>query len=232
MNVSQHLLKSYQNLKHFICHHGLGSYCLLCLGKPQINIAICEDCEADLPWAITHQNHVVPLFNYQFPVAQMIMRFKHSHDLLMGKLLAQLLAKHLPEKLHALDAQKDWLIVPIPLHRKRLAERGFNQALILAKQLVSTLPNSTLLPELIRRTKFCHSQQGLTPKARARNVANSFVVHQPMQIQQLLSGKPSNWLLVDDVFTSGATVADVSRCLQQAGIEKQKIYVACVAKVG
>jgi ComF family protein len=111
------------------------------------------------------------------------------------------------------------VIVPVPLHPRRLRERGFNQALLLAQALPGDLLRSTLV-----RTRYTKPQTGLDPRARRENVHGAFAVTRPRDIR----GKTV--LLVDDVYTTGATVGECARTLLAAGA--QKLLVLTVARVG
>ncbi len=104
------------------------------------------------------------------------------------------------------------LIVPVPLHYTRLVMRGFNQSAWLASALAksSGTPVSVDALKRIRRTQ---SQAGLDPKARRRNVAGAFEV----RTSRLDKIKGRRIVLVDDVFTTGATVTGCARALRKAG---------------
>lgn len=114
------------------------------------------------------------------------------------------------------------LIVPVPLHVRRLKERGFNQALLLAQALPGRLLRDTLV-----RTRHTQPQTGLSPKARRENVRRAFAVRRP----EVVKGK--SVLLVDDVYTTGATVRECSRALLAAGAREVRVLtVARVAPPG
>jgi len=108
------------------------------------------------------------------------------------------------------------MIIPVPLHRKRLQERGFNQALLLAQVFFpgSKEKIEALLLTRIRRTV---PQTGLNGKERRRNLKGAFQVTAPEQLQ----GKAV--ILVDDVFTTGATVNECARVLKGAGAAQVEI---------
>ncbi len=114
------------------------------------------------------------------------------------------------------------LMVPVPLHVRRLRERGFNQALLLARALPGRLLRDALV-----RTRHTQPQTGLSPTARRENVRRAFAVRRPEMIQ----GK--SVLLVDDVYTTGATVRECSRALLAAGAREVRVLtVARVAPPG
>jgi ComF family protein len=101
------------------------------------------------------------------------------------------------------------LAVPVPLHRTRLSERGFNQALDLAKHLGLPVENA------LERTRATPSQTGLSGDLRARNVHHAFA---PRQDASVLRDRVI--VLVDDVWTTGATAEACARALQTAGVRE------------
>jgi competence protein ComFC len=115
------------------------------------------------------------------------------------------------------------LIVPVPLHPERERERGFNQALLLAQELarLSKLP----LEEhtVVRRLHTERHRAGMDRKARRQSVASAFAVRHP----KLIAGQ--RVLLIDDVFTTGATVSACAAALKEAGAED--VFVLTVARV-
>jgi ComF family protein len=114
------------------------------------------------------------------------------------------------------------LIIPVPLHPERERERGFNQALLLARELarLSGLPLDE--HSVVRRTHTSRHRAGMDAKARRKSVADAFVVRHP----KLVAGR--RVLLVDDVFTSGATVSACAAALKDAGAEE--VFVLTVAR--
>lgn len=104
------------------------------------------------------------------------------------------------------------IVVPVPLHRRRFFQRRFNQAAELARAL-SGLSGVAFGPELVKRRKATRRQVGLGRPEREDNVRGAFYV--PAEAGIRISGR--RILLVDDVFTTGATVSAVSRTLLKAG---------------
>jgi competence protein ComFC len=114
------------------------------------------------------------------------------------------------------------LIVPVPLHEKRERERGFNQAVVLARELarVSKLPMDE--HSVVRRTHTERHRAGMDAKARRQSVANAFGVRH----SDLIAGR--RVLLVDDVFTTGATVSTCAATLTDAGADS--VFVLTIAR--
>jgi ComF family protein len=128
----------------------------------------------------------------------------------------------------SLDVPDGLLVVPVPLHRTKHRERGFNQARVLAKCAIDALHKShpgwhlTLAPSTLMRLRSTESQAGLTPRQRRQNVRGAFKVSDPSAVQ----GK--NILLVDDILTTGATARAAAQSLRRAGAAA--VYVATLAR--
>ncbi len=109
-------------------------------------------------------------------------------------------------------------LIPIPLARKRLRERGYNQSEVLARALARQWRIPVLVDVLVR-TRETPTQTALTPDTRLANVAGAFEVRNAKFGMRNLAFRLSNCelILVDDVFTTGATLAEAARALEQAG---------------
>lgn len=146
-------------------------------------------------------------------------RFLKTHPHLCRR-LRRLIAATFAEQCAALAAD---VTVPVPLHRKRRRERGFNQAELIARAIAraSRLPVDTRL--LVRTKPTERHRAGLDAKDRARSVARSFLVPRP----QLVAGR--SILLTDDLFTTGSTLAAAAQTLLDAGAAS--VSVMTVARV-
>lgn len=148
-----------------------------------------------------------------------VLRLKHSGDRSGLKLMARWMAAAAPD----LVARAD-LITPVPLHYARLVSRGYNQSLHLAAAL-ARLSGKPLAAHPIKRARATPSQAGRSVSARRRNVAGAFRI-------STLAGravKQRSILLVDDVYTTGATVEACARALLKAGASR--VDVATLARV-
>jgi ComF family protein len=154
----------------------------------------------------------------EHPLRQAVQKFKYGRKVSLGKPLGRLMARGCGEFLQSCDAD---LIIPVPLHPKRLRWRGFNQALLLARQLSRAYGIATD-PFLLRRIKETPPQTQLNEEERRRNVRDAFA----LSAGRSLKGK--NVLLVDDVYTSGATVNECSRTLERSGAEQ--VFVVTLAR--
>ena len=121
------------------------------------------------------------------------------------------------------DLPNDAVVVPVPLHRKKLRQRGFNQVELIALAALKLEPQPRqLCSDTIERQRETKSQIGLTSHQRRENVRGAFVVAKSAEI----SGREV--LLVDDVYTTGTTVSECAGILRRAGASK--VWVATVAR--
>jgi ComF family protein len=140
----------------------------------------------------------------------------------LGRLLAEAVAK-----LHG-QAPAEMLVIPIPLHRAKYAERGFNQARSLAREALGFLGRShpewrlTLAASTLMRLRATKSQAGLTPRQRRINVRGAFTVADPSRVTA------QHVLLVDDIMTTGATARAAALALLKAGAAS--VWVATLAR--
>jgi ComF family protein len=163
-------------------------------------------CSRPLPFS-----RVWPVLAYGGPLAEAILHLKHGRRRHLARPLGMLLA---PAITKAIDAGVDTLI-PVPLHPRRLRQRGFNQALELLRvaERMGRRPGqrATIIPNGLRRVRDTPSLGLESPASRRRIVAGAFAVPRPERFE----GK--RVLLVDDVMTTGATMSECSRVLRQAG---------------
>ncbi len=145
------------------------------------------------------------------PLKSALQRFKYNRDVSLAPVLADLLATHAP----LLAGDYD-VVVPVPLHNQRLRWRGFNQALLLARALDR---RARIDPFTLRRHRATPSQVGLNEAERHRNVRDAFAVARPARI----CGR--SVLLVDDVYTTGATVESCAVTLLDAGASRVDVLV-------
>ena len=155
------------------------------------------------------------------PLRQSILRFKYGRNMRAGKALAGLTARHfsLAQERDAGQAQDYDRVIPVPLHLTRLRWRGFNQSLILARAIGQHI-NTPVDPWLLSRTRPTPPQTQLSKEDRRANVRGAFGVNTPA----LAKGK--RLLLVDDVYTSGATVEECARTLYQNGARSVDVFTA------
>ena len=168
----------------------------------------------DKGWRIAS---VTAPFRYESPLDTHIHAMKFRPSRPMGRALGQLLARDLGERRLAetVDA-----LVPVPLHRRRLRERGFNQAFEIARPVASAtgLP---LLVHGIRRRANTQPQSLLAAHERYRNLRGAFGIRRSL--------KGMNVAIIDDVITTGATVNALAASLREAGADE--IHAWALARV-
>jgi ComF family protein len=155
---------------------------------------------------------------FEGTVQELIHRFKYGKKIHLARPLGLLTARALAD--FAGEAAPD-LIVPVPLHCKRLRERGFNQSQLLGRVLGKqwSVPLSV---NNLRRVRWTEPQVGLPAPERERNVRSAFAVSDPAHF------KEKRLLLIDDVYTTGSTVEECARTLKRAGAAE--VWVITVAR--
>ncbi len=152
------------------------------------------------------------------------LKYDHLHPVAegLGGMLAEAIAQL------AAEAPAEMLVIPVPLHRSKFAQRGFNQSRSLAVQALQFLRRThpqwrlTLAPSTLMRLRATDTQAGLTPRQRRLNVRGAFSVSDP----SLVSAK--HILLIDDILTTGATARAAAQTLLKAGAAS--VWVATLAR--
>ncbi len=140
----------------------------------------------------------------------------------LGRMLAEAISQL------AAEAPPEMLVVPVPLHQSKYAQRGFNQARSLAEYALAYLRKShpqwrlTLASSTLMRLRATESQTGLTPRMRRLNVRGAFMV------SDLSAVNGKHVLVIDDIFTTGATVRAAAQVLVRAGAAS--VWVATLAR--
>ncbi|HEV2688545.1 MAG TPA: ComF family protein [Bryobacteraceae bacterium] len=143
----------------------------------------------------------------------------------LGGLLAQALATAEPRFEQLTFEQAATLVIPVPLYKSKLRKRGFNQAELIARAALKLRPASErlqLVPDLLMRNRDTASQIGLTGHQRRANLRGAFAVARAAEV----TGRQV--ILVDDVYTTGATATECAQVLRRAGAVK--VWVATVAR--
>lgn len=180
--------------------------CALCglpLGaEPDCEGARCIRCQVSVP----HFDRARALFGYAGPAASLVRSFKfHGSFYLGGRLLRRAWeAGWVPQEVLAADA-----VAHVPLHPRRARERGYDQALMLARA-VGRLCGKPVVARALRRARYTDQQALLTPPRRLENVRGAFRAGGD-RVEGL------DLLLVDDVMTTGATASECARVLKAAG---------------
>jgi ComF family protein len=219
--------------------------CLFCAKPSSQSQSICAACHKDLPILADHcrqcaqvlpkalsfnankicgacLKHPPPferthaLFVYQPPIIRLIASFKFEHQLAPGAFLADCLIEKIKHDWYQHSPLPD-LLLPVPLHPKRLCERGFNQALEIAKPLSKAF-NIPIDINGVSRIKATIPQSGLSSDERQLNLKNAF------HTTQTYHGKLV--AIVDDVLTTGHTVTNLAHLLKRQGAKKIHVLAA------
>ena len=185
---------------HFACR-----CCALPL--PSSALTVCGRCQQSPP----HFHTTIAPYYYDFPIDRVIQRLKFGGKLAFARLLAQLMGDAIRDS--GIDLPD--LIIPVPLHRTRLSERGFNQSLELA-QYVGKRLGISLNIQSVSRSKATPPQMGLPAKDRRKNIREAFALKGTIEAAHVA--------LVDDVVTTGATVGELARVLKYNGVERVDVW--------
>jgi ComF family protein len=208
--------------------------CLLCGDAGANGVDLCADCAAELP-RNTHccRRCALPLplsapmcgrcqrkpppwdtawapFRYAWPLDRLETRFKFSRDLAAGRVLATMWQRE------RCPSDLPQLILSVPLHRHRLRERGYNQALELARPLARAL-NIPCRHDVLQRIRPTQAQTGLDAVERRRNLRTAFALRNNVTL-------PAHVAVLDDVFTTGATLAECTGVLKRAGASRVDVW--------
>lgn len=225
------------------CHQLWPQVCQLCGSRTPTEIALCQSCWQLLPWhppeaclgcgkllPTTPGNQhcsacvttpppytqLIGALSYTTPISRLILDLKFQHRLEHASLLATLLAARISQYP---DITLPDCIIPIPLHPSRTRERGFNQALEIAKPLSKAL-NIPIARHSCTRHKATSAQTSLSAKQRLTNLENAFRVRS-------LPGQ--HIAILDDVYTTGATATTLAHALKQAGAKRVDIWACAIA---
>jgi len=180
--------------------------CTVC-AIPITSGTVCGACLADPP----HFDATVAPCAYAFPLDRLIQRFKYGPQLAAARALARIMLEAT-----VVPSRPD-LIVPMPISRERLAERGFNQSLEVARLLGAGL-DVPVAADACERVRHGVPQADLPFPERAKNVRGAFVCSAD------LSGR--DVIVVDDVLTTGATLSELARVLKKRGAARVGTWVA------
>lgn len=156
------------------------------------------------------------VFDENSPIRDLLHGLKYDKKFRLGIFLGKILAANFDEKI------KTWnidYIIPVPLHKLKKAERGFNQSYYIAKAFVKK-SNIKVKANTIKRRRFTATQTKLNSEERKENMKDAFVI----KGKKLIDGK--NIILLDDVITTGATISECARVLKQNGANK--IYAVSI----
>ena len=176
---------------------------------------VCGSCRATK----LYFDRAVQTFRYDGLLRDALGVFKYSGRFSVGQLLGRIWAGHLAATPAVADYEAD-AIVPVPVHRSRLREREFNQSAVLAVEVGRRLGVAVRFG-ILRSVRRTASQTGLSARQRRLNVRGAFGVGR----QEDVSGR--RFLLIDDVFTTGATTNECAKVLKRAGAASVVVATLC-----
>ncbi|MCO5125584.1 MAG: ComF family protein [Rhizobacter sp.] len=186
--------------------------CRRCAIAVPDGVSLCGECLRHPP----PFEHAIAAVDYAAPWNDLVRRFKFDAALD----LADALAQRLHDAIGRGAAPRPDLVLPVPLADERMRERGFNQAWELARRIAPPLACESDA-RLLLRTKHTAHQLSLPPAERAANVRGAFAI-EPRSRHVLRDRRVA---LVDDVMTTGATLAEVARTLLQGGAASVQVWV-------
>ncbi len=225
-------------------HEWLSSRCLICGAAGEPGRDICVGCRRELPWlgraacaccaeALAQGAHrcgrcqrhppafarTRAVFTYAEPVSHLIQELKFDARLHVARLLGELMADSL-----AAGAVDEWpdLLIPVPLHARRLRQRGFNQSVELGRFVAREL-GLPLLVDGCRRLRATAPQVGKSARQRRANLAAAFTVSADVAGRRVA--------LLDDVMTTGSTVDLLARAVRRAGASQVQVWVCARASL-
>ena len=185
------------------------SSCYQC-GLPfeeQVEETLCGQCQQSLPSI----DYLISSLAYDYPVDYLVSQLKFNRNLVYAKILSKLLL----DTLQSQQYEHPELIIPVPLHKKRLRKRGFNQALEIARPIAKTF-NIPIEKHAIRRVKQTEAQSLLNATERKKNLHHSFSLTKSITAKHVV--------IIDDVVTTGATVFELADLLKKSGVEKVGVW--------
>ncbi len=211
-------LQSTQSSLHFICNDCinrlpyLSNVCDICALPIAASQSVCGQCLKSSP----RFDKAVIAFHYESPISEFIQSIKFNANFTSVKLLTDSLVTQIQDRYRSSSLPQT--IIPVPLHPKRTRQRGFNQALEIAKQLNKSLPIS-ISKQLVSRVINTAPQLNLSAKERHKNLKLAFKINRP---------PPNHCAILDDVMTTGSTAQVIANELKKAGAKQVDIW--CVAR--
>ncbi len=196
---------------------------VFCVGCRTKNTPLCEKCILSIPPPEQNKlrTEIISIFSYKNDITRKAIAFlKYKNNKEVGKILALSLYDIVLEELTEQNIFSNFsnpILIPIPLSKKRLKERGFNQSEVIAREMsfIDKGSSFTLATNVLYKTKNTPSQVSIKDKKkRLQNLHGCFSVKTPNKI------KDANIILIDDVATTGATIEEARKTLLKSGAKK------------
>lgn len=199
--------------------------CLIC-GKLGKNIW-CKDCKKEIYEKALfkieskenyYEKHIY-IFLYKDKIRKLILDYKFNNKSYLYKIFSRIIIKN--EKIYRILKKYD-IIIPVPIHKKRKAQRGYNQSQLITKEISNCIENLKYENNILVKIKHTMPQSILTKKQRKQNVKNVYKIINKEKINN------KKIILFDDIYTTGSTVKEISKILKQNGAKE--ILVLTIAK--
>jgi len=212
--IKKHILWTYQTFINFI----FPAFCLSCKKE---GFLLCSTCASKIKRSdYKKKNWINPLFDYKDEtIKKAIWKLKYREKTALAKPLACLLYEHIIDELADANIFKTMekpMLIAIPLSKKRMRERGYNQSLLISKEM-SFIKNSPfeLRKDVLYKIKDSENQADIKDRLkRMKNLKGCFCVKNKKVIHN------RNIVLIDDVVTTGATLTEARKVLKKAGAKK------------
>ncbi len=159
------------------------------------------------------------IFKYDGTIRQKILQYKFKDCAYLYKMFSEFFVKN--EKVCRFLKNYD-IIIPVPMTRKKIAKRGYNQSELVAKEIANNSENLVYLNKVLVKQKETNTQSALTKKERLNNVKNVY------KIQNMEKIKAKNIILFDDIYTTGATCKECAKTIMNSGAKS--VAVLTIAK--
>lgn len=190
-----------------------------CLGCGKNNELLCKECLEKIGWpSLIKDGNIFSASDYgDETMKKAVWTLKYKKAKILAEPIAELIHRRIWNKMET----KNPILIPVPLSKKRMRERGFNQSELIARHLSDKIKNIGCLTNVLYKIKETPTQVSVkNRKERLGNLKNCFTVKNPELI------KDKNIILIDDVSTTGATLKEASKILKQAGAKKVIAIVA------
>lgn len=217
---------------HFLCQEiemlVFPICCLIC-GK-LTNKILCNECKKELYEKaifkvednknkdLYFEKHIY-IFLYKDKIRNLILDYKFNDKSYLYKLFSKIIIKN--EKICGILKKYD-IIIPVPIHKKRKKQRGYNQSDLVAKQITYEMPNLEYENKIIEKAKNTLPQSSLSKKQREENVKNAYKIVNKGKI------KNKKIIIFDDIYTTGSTANAIAKILKENGAKE--ILVLTIAK--
>ena len=231
---------------HFFNSSLLAGHCLFCLEKSRADSSLCQACSASLErntvccghcalpleqtgsstrllcgQCLSHETYYDRVYSpylYSEAIRYLIKKMKYQKKIHFARTLSRLFIE---QTQHETEFPLPQVIIPMPMHSKRLRQRGFNQALELCRFFASHYQLPLNYTSLVR-SRYTQLQAGLNARQRQKNVHRAFELNTALQYEHIV--------LVDDVMTTGSTVNEAAKILKQNGVRQVDVWI--IARAG